>query len=88
MGFDDSLDKSLKKFGGSCINVYGCDLDKVIQTTKERREIKKKRYYKTQHLIWLIEQAEGVLLEDSYFNDKDGYWLDKEIEFYEYVLEK
>lgn len=87
MEFDNNLDESLKKFSDSCKKIYGDDLDKIIQSTKDRKEIKKKKYNKVQYLIWLIEQVEGIELKESYMN-KDDDWLDKEIEFYEYFLEK
>lgn len=86
MEFYNNFDESLKKFSDSCKKIYGDDLDIIIQSTKDRKEIKKKRYYKTQHLIQLINMVDGKEVHHLDFIDKDDNWLNHHIDYYEYAL--
>lgn len=46
------------------------------------------REYKINELIKLINLIEGVNLKPDYFKEKSNEYLDKEIEFYTYLLDK
>jgi len=46
------------------------------------------RFDKITHLQNLIIQVEGVFVKTEYFKDYEEEKIDKDIEFYEYVLDK
>lgn len=71
-------------------NLYTITFDMLMDSFNDvfSKSYKNSLYYKTSYLIWLIEQVDGVKENYYKFDGKDDDWLDKEIEFYEYVLEK